>query len=242
MEQRTAKQIQEALAKPFAAGDLEWRLQKAYPQEMRGIAVPYVTNRAIQYRLDDVVGVENWYNRFKPWHKFVAKVPGKEDYRKLEDKEIISQLCGIAIYFAERKEWVCKWDGAELSEIEPVKGGLSDSMKRAAYQWGIGRVLYDMNTVWVDIEKKGKTWFIRDDQRQKLDNAYLKAPRSRSRSRARPVPRSRPHHLRPQRAARPRLNRRRSALPQEVAPAHHRPRPLKTRMSTGWRRPRYRRG
>ena len=26
----------------------------------------------------------------------------------------------------------------------------------------------------VDIEKKGKTWFIRDDQRQKLDNAYLK--------------------------------------------------------------------
>lgn len=68
MEQRTAKQIQEALAKPFAAGDLEWRLQKAYPQEMRGIAVPYVTNRAIQYRLDDVVGVENWYNRFKPWH------------------------------------------------------------------------------------------------------------------------------------------------------------------------------
>ena len=174
MEQRTAKQIQEALAKPFAAGDLEWRLQKAYPQEMRGIAVPYVTNRAIQYRLDDVVGVENWYNRFKPWHKFVAKVPGKEDYRKLEDKEIISQLCGIAIYFAERMEWVCKWDGAELSEIEPVKGGLSDSMKRAAYQWGIGRVLYDMNTVWVDIEKKGKTWFIRDDQRQKLDNAYLK--------------------------------------------------------------------
>ena len=27
MEQRTAKQIQEALAKPFAAGDLEWRLE-----------------------------------------------------------------------------------------------------------------------------------------------------------------------------------------------------------------------
>lgn len=49
MEQRTAKQIQEALAKPFAAGDLEWRLQKAYPQEMRGIAVPYVTNRAIPF-------------------------------------------------------------------------------------------------------------------------------------------------------------------------------------------------
>mgnify|MGYP002596145183 CR=1 FL=1 len=170
MPELNPREMQQALAQPFAPEDLEWRLQNTIEDKMRGMAVPYVTNRAIQYRLDDVVGVENWYNRFKPWHKFVAKVPGKEDYRKLEDKEIISQLCGIAIYFAERK----KWDGAELSEIEPVKGGLSDSMKRAAYQWGIGRVLYDMNTVWVDIEKKGKTWFIRDDQRQKLDNAYLK--------------------------------------------------------------------
>ena len=118
MEQRTAKQIQEALAKPFAAGDLEWRLQKAYPQEMRGIAVPYVTNRAIQYRLGRRGGRGKLVQQIQAWHKFVAKVPGKEDYRKLEDKEIISQLCGIAIYFAERKEWVCKWDGAELSEIE----------------------------------------------------------------------------------------------------------------------------
>ena len=159
MAQLNPKEMQQALAKPFAPEDLEWRLQNTIEEKMRGLAVPYVTNRAIQNRLDEVCGPENWYNDFKPWHS-----NGKKE----------AQLCGIAIYFAERKEWVCKWDGAELSEIEPVKGGLSDSMKRAAYQWGIGRVLYDMNTVWVDIEKKGKTWFIRDDQRQKLDNAYLK--------------------------------------------------------------------
>mgnify|MGYP002508284444 CR=1 FL=1 len=32
---------------------------------------------------------------------------------------------------------------------EPIKGGLSDSMKRAAVQWGIGRVLYNMEPVLV---------------------------------------------------------------------------------------------
>lgn len=53
-------------------------------------------------------------------------------------------------------------------------GDIEADLRDCPYQWGIGRVLYDMNTVWVDIEKKGKTWFIRDDQRQKLDNAYLK--------------------------------------------------------------------
>lgn len=83
-----------------------------------------------------------------------------------------SQLCGIAIHF-EGKGFITKWDGAEDSDIEPIKGGLSDSMKRAAYQWGIGRVLYSLDTVWVDIERRGKSYVIKDSERRKLDNAYL---------------------------------------------------------------------
>ena len=129
MEAKTTREIQAALAKPFAPEDLEWRLQNTNEEKMRGMAVPYVTNRAIQNRLDEVCGPENWYNEFKPWHS-----NGKKD----------SQLCGIAIHF-EGKGFITKWDGAEDSDIEPIKGGLSDSMKRAAYQWGIGRVLYSLD-------------------------------------------------------------------------------------------------
>ncbi len=159
MQELTSRQIQQALAQPFAPEDLEWRLQQAYEDKMRGMAVPYVTNRAIQNRLDEVCGPENWYNDFKPWHS-----NGKKE----------SQLCGIAIHF-EGRGWITKWDGAEDSDIEPVKGGLSDSMKRAAYQWGIGRVLYSLDTVWVDIERKGRSLVIKDSERAKLDNAYLSA-------------------------------------------------------------------
>lgn len=158
MEQRDPRQIQAALIKPFAPEDLEWRLQQAFEDKMRGIAVPYVTNRAIQNRLDEAVGPENWYNDYKPWHG-----AGKKE----------SQLCGIAIYY-EGRGFITKWDGAEDSDIEPVKGGLSDSMKRAAVQWGIGRVLYSLNdTVWVSIEKKGKSYIIPDSERAKLDKVYL---------------------------------------------------------------------
>ena len=159
MEAKTTREMQAALAKPFAPEDLEWRLQNTNEEKMRGMAVPYVTNRAIQNRLDEVCGPENWYNEFKPWHS-----NGKKD----------SQLCGIAIHF-EGKGFITKWDGAEDSDIEPIKGGLSDSMKRAAYQWGIGRVLYSLDTVWVDIERRGKTYVIKDSERQRLDNAYLRA-------------------------------------------------------------------
>ena len=156
--QKDAETIKRELAMPFAPEDLEWRLQQAFEDKQGGLAVPFVTNRAIQDRLDDTVGPENWHNDFKPWHS-----SGKKE----------AQICGISVYFEERKEWVTKWDGAEDSDIEPIKGGLSDSMKRAAVQWGIGRVLYKMDAIWVDIKKRGKSWVIRDDNRPKLDKAYL---------------------------------------------------------------------
>jgi hypothetical protein len=157
MGQKYPRQIQAELAMPFAPDDLEWRLQRVVEAKELGIAVPYVTNRAIMGRLDDVVRPENWYNDFKPWHG-----AGRKE----------AQLCGISIRFGD--EWITKWDGAEDSDIEPVKGGLSDSMKRAAVQWGVGRVLYNMDVVFVDVEKKGKTWYIKKDQQQRMDNDYLR--------------------------------------------------------------------
>lgn len=84
MTEKDTREMQAALAKPFAPEDLGWRLQNTIEESMRGMAVPYVTNRAIQNRLDEVCGPENWYNEFKPWHS-----NGKKD----------AQLCGIAIYF-----------------------------------------------------------------------------------------------------------------------------------------------
>ena len=155
---KDAKTIREELARPFAAEDLEWRIQVTSGDKTSGLAIPYVTNRAIQDRLDEVVGPENWYNDYKPWHG-----NGKKD----------AQICGISIYF-EGKGFITKWDGAEDSDIEPIKGGLSDSMKRAAVQWGIGRVLYKMdNAPWVRIERKGNSYVICAAERPKLNAAYM---------------------------------------------------------------------
>lgn len=153
----TPREIQAALARPFAPEDLEWRLQNTNEERMSGLAVPYVTNRAIQNRLDEVMGPDSWRNEYVPWHS-----TGKKE----------SQICGISLYF-EGRGWVTKWDGAENSDIEPIKGGLSDSMKRAAVHWGIGRVLYNMDSVWVDIEKRGKGFIIKDGARPKMNKAYL---------------------------------------------------------------------
>ena len=160
--------IQTKLLAPFGDSDIEWRLQWTDKENTCGIAVPYVSNRAIQARLDEVVGIENWKNEYIPWHSAVYSDSNKQTKRQVD-----SQICGISIYFEDKKEWITKYDGAEDSEIEPIKGGLSDSMKRAAVHWGIGRYLYSMDSVFVDVElnKKGKPDF-KKGQRSKLDTAH----------------------------------------------------------------------
>lgn len=134
------------LKEPFPENDIEWRVQRA--GESKGgkewaIVVPYITARGIMERLDEVVGPENWKNDFVP-----APSGGI--------------LCGISIRVSTTvadttmDEWVCKWDGAENTNIEAVKGGLSGAMKRAAVQWGMGRYLYGLEEGFAIISEKGK--------------------------------------------------------------------------------------
>ena len=134
------------LKKPFS--EVEWRVQssgisRAADQKPWARVLAYISNRDIQERLDEVCGPEGWSN----------------EYRKGPDGGV---LCGISIRVKpELSEkdwdtaWVTKWDGAENTAIESVKGGLSDSMKRAAVQWGIGRYLYKLEAGWAQIVTKG---------------------------------------------------------------------------------------
>lgn len=114
------------LDEPFAVEDIEWRVQQC------GIAssgpwvmvLCYVTNRAIMKRLDEVCGKAGWRNEYHD----IPNNGGVE--------------CGISIKVDG--EWITKWDAAENTQVEAVKGGRSGAMKRAAVQWGIGRYLYQL--------------------------------------------------------------------------------------------------
>lgn len=125
------------LSAKFDVQDIEWRIQTA-GQGQKGpfaLIIPYITNRAIMQRLDDVCGMGNWKN------EYISSPCGK------------GYLCGISILI--NGNWVTRWDGAEVSGnggIDPVKSTLSNSMKRTGVQWGIGRYLYRFEAVWADCE------------------------------------------------------------------------------------------
>ena len=158
MWQKTPEELRAVLSAPFSSSDIEWRVSATNAEKTKGLAVPYVTNRAIQNRLDDTVGIDGWYNDFRPW------------------KNGSAQLCGISIFFPQLEQCLTKWDGADDSEFESVKGGLSDSMKRDAVEWSIGRYLYGMTQVWVTVQitnsGKKSNARIRDEERPRLDQAH----------------------------------------------------------------------
>lgn len=124
------------LSEPFGPSDLEWRVQRAGEKNGKtwAMLVAYITNRAIMDRLDEVCGPGNWRNDFR-------EGPGG------------GVLCGISIRVDD--EWVTKWDGAENTDIEAVKGGLSGAMKRAGVQWGMGRYLYRLEEAWANVHDRG---------------------------------------------------------------------------------------
>ena len=85
MERNEAKRIEAALQAPFPASDIEWRAQQAGVSangKPWARVLAYVTNRAIQSRLDEVFGVDGWQNLIREWR----------------DK---STVCGIMVRFGQ---------------------------------------------------------------------------------------------------------------------------------------------
>lgn len=122
----------DALKNPFKEKDLEWRPQSFYQSDRgnKALVLCYVTARAVMNRLDECVGAANW----------------KDEYVHLPN----GVMCGLSISAVDG-EWVTKWDGAEETNIESFKGGISSALKRAAVKWGIGRYLYNLTDTWVDV-------------------------------------------------------------------------------------------
>lgn len=58
--------------------------------------------------------------------------------------------CTISIWDDDKKQWIEKEDTGTESFTEKEKGLASDSFKRAAFNWGIGRELYSAPFVWVN--------------------------------------------------------------------------------------------
>lgn len=123
-------EITKRLSEKFASDQLSSYPLVVSKKNPSAIPAHYVDARAVQQRLDDTC---------------VWKIEFSEDPRGNAG----SIMAGLSILVATPYggyEWITRWDGADNSDIEATKGGISGAMRRAGVQWGIGRYLYAAET------------------------------------------------------------------------------------------------
>ena len=116
------------LAVPLRADQIDFRIQSINKGGFATI-LAYKDARCDMQRLDDVCGPLGW--------------------RREHSRD--NANCTILIWDDEKKFWVGKEDTGTESYTESEKGLASDSFKRAAFNWGIGRELYDYPVIQVKL-------------------------------------------------------------------------------------------
>lgn len=116
---------------------VEWRVDGKPSQGSGGPRarfVPYIDSRDVTALLDQWVGPLNWSPKFVE-----GTIAGKP-----------AMWCHLSIRDPQRPDdWITKPDVGVPTQFQPQKGAVSDAIKRAAsIQWGCGRNVYDLPSVW----------------------------------------------------------------------------------------------
>ncbi len=121
------------LSRPLTIEDIDFRVQSINAKGYATI-LAYKSARIDMQRLDQAVGPLNWQRK-----------------HELIDGKL---FCHVGIYNDENGEWVWKSDVGTESMTEATKGESSDSFKRACFNWGIGRELYDYPIISIKLVEK----------------------------------------------------------------------------------------
>lgn len=132
------------LTRPLAIHEIEFRVQSINNGGFATI-LAYKDARTDMNRLDEAVGPFGWKKRYT-----------RDNHN-----------CIVSLKDPQTGEWIEKEDTGTPSNAEAEKGLASDSFKRACFNWGIGRELYDYPVISIELleheyqDKGGKkypTW------------------------------------------------------------------------------------
>lgn len=154
--------VLERLSEPFPVEEVKWL--PAFGN--RGGVLAYVDARTVTNRLNDVVGAENWTDRYIESTIVGTEVRDVTNYPQLvEDKKAEKKGYKIVVKSESDKEFVyndikyggirceltlldvTKSDVGVPSFAEQLKGAYSDSLKRAAVKFGVGEYFYRLGTL-----------------------------------------------------------------------------------------------
>lgn len=121
---------------------ISWRVQQA--NEHGANCVCYIDARDAMERLDKVFGVSGWQR---------------------DQKEVKGRVYG-GVGILVDGEWVWKWDAGVESNTEKEKGESSDAFKRACVNLGIGRFMYDLPIIRLNVTQHGERFNSKSNRKE----------------------------------------------------------------------------
>lgn len=115
---------------PLDITEIDFRVQSVNKGGYATI-LAYKDARVDMKRLDDIYGVEGWQKKYE-----------------LIDNHL---FCSVGIWSDKLNQWVWKQDVGTESNTEKEKGEASDAFKRACFNLGIGRELYEYPLIQVQL-------------------------------------------------------------------------------------------
>ncbi|WP_195970593.1 Rad52/Rad22 family DNA repair protein [Clostridium thermobutyricum] len=119
------------------ANEIECRVGTVAKDQSGFSLLLYKDARCDMNILDETVGPLNWERK----HEGINGV----------------MFCTLSIWDKENNRWISKQDCGTKSNTEAEKGESSDSFKRAAFNFGIGRELYTSPFIWIQTSTASKT-------------------------------------------------------------------------------------
>ena len=149
------EKIRERLTEPFDPSEIKWRVtatatrQGKHGPQKRGQLVAYADQRAYTDRLNEVFGEWGWTRTYdvQVAQNFERGVPGEKTRTTVSAKVVVVSnvtIHGFGSHTGVGEEWAHDENAATRAEAQ--------AFKRACACFGLGRYLYDLGAVWVDLD------------------------------------------------------------------------------------------
>lgn len=127
--------------------------------------IPLLTAKEVECRIQQITGnatkgygaVLLLYKDARVDMKVLDKVFGAENWQRRHTVINGQLFCSILVWDETKSQWIEKQDVGTESQTEAEKGRASDSFKRAGFNWGIGRELYNAPFIYIPLDAKEVT-------------------------------------------------------------------------------------
>jgi hypothetical protein len=138
----------EILKKPLVRDQIDFKVAQVTQGKDGAVwasILAYKDARVDMQVLDEAVGQMNWQVQYQR-----------------DSKGVLQCSIGIWDFDSNKSQWVWKTSNGTESDYEAEKGEYSDAFKRAGFMWGIGRQLYDMPKIFVQLNEQD--YYMKDDK------------------------------------------------------------------------------